>query len=36
VRRSDLAHELGEAGFVVEQEVEEWGGSNFLVVFRAK
>jgi SAM-dependent methyltransferase len=36
VRRGDLARELGEAGFVVERAIEAWGGSNFLMLFRAK
>jgi hypothetical protein len=36
VLRTDLAKELGEAGFVVEREIPDWGGCNFLVLLRAK
>lgn len=34
VLRSDLAKELGAAGFEVEREIADWGGRNFLVLFR--
>jgi SAM-dependent methyltransferase len=36
VLRSDLAKELGAAGFEVEREIADWGGRNFLVLFRAR
>jgi SAM-dependent methyltransferase len=35
VLRSELAKELGAAGFSVEQEIADWGGRDFLVLFRA-
>jgi ubiquinone/menaquinone biosynthesis C-methylase UbiE len=36
VLRTELVEELAAAGFAVEREIPDWGGRNFLVLFRAR